>query len=113
MYKASIENPLMFENDDINSKLILDGQRLTIEDVYSVAYKNRKVVIKDEAKQRIWESRQFIYKLAKQDAPMYGFNRGVGWNKDKVIDPVFFEQFNRNLLLSHSAGVKPIADKAK
>lgn len=113
MYKVSIENPVMSENDDINSKLILDGQRLTIEDVYSVAYKNRKVVIKDEAKQRIWESRQFIYKLAKQDAPIYGFNRGVGWNKDKVIDHGFFESFNRNLLHSHSAGVKPIADKAE
>lgn len=93
--------------------LTLDGSHLTIEDFYSVAFEKRKIEIKEEVTQRIRESRQLIYELASKDVPIYGFNRGVGWNKDKVIGPASFEHYNRNLLLSHSAGVKPMAEEAE
>src|SRR3954470_12772224 len=98
---------------DKSPALILDGRHLTIEDIHTVAYEKRKVEINEEVTQRIRESRQLIYELASKDVPIYGFNRGVGWNKDKVIGPDSFEQYNRNLLLSHSAGVKPMAEEVE
>lgn len=89
--------------------LILDGGHLTIEDVESVARERRPVVISEEAWERLKAARKVIFELAAEGVPVYGLNRGVGWNKDKVIDPDFFEAYNRNLLLSHSAAVQPNA----
>lgn len=89
--------------------LILDGSHLTIEDVESVARERRPVIISEEAWNRLKEARKVIFELAAEGAPVYGLNRGVGWNKDKVIDSDFFETYNRNLLLSHSAAVQPDA----
>src|SRR4051812_23375435 len=113
MFNLSLKEPVIPVQDDRSQVLILDGRHLTIDELHSVANGHRKVMITEEAKQRIRESRQLIYELASKDVPIYGFNRGVGWNKDKVIDPDFFEQYNRNLLLSHSAGVKPEAEEAE
>lgn len=91
------------------NSLILDGKKLTIEDVESVSRERRPVVISDEAWNRLKVAREVIVELAAEGTPVYGLNRGVGWNKDKVIDPEFYEVYNRNLLLSHSAGVRPDA----
>lgn len=89
----------------MSSVLVLDGRSLTVQDVYTVAYGGRPIQIAEEAMARVRASRELIFELADQDVPVYGLNRGVGWNKDKVIDKEFFERFNRNLILSHSAGV--------
>ncbi|CQR55609.1 HAL/PAL/TAL family ammonia-lyase [Paenibacillus riograndensis] len=94
---------------DLNP-LVLDGNNLTIADVDSVARGRRAVVIDDGAWQRMEAARRTIFAVADQGLPVYGLNRGVGWNKDLEISPDFFEAYNRNLLLSHSAGVKPEAD---
>lgn len=92
-----------------SNQIVLDGSRMTIEDVESVARSRRSVVIADEAWERLVSARKVIYELAAEGIPVYGLNRGVGWNKDKVIGDDYFEDYNRNLLLSHSAGVKPEA----
>lgn len=89
--------------------LLLDGSQMSIEDVESVARERRPVVISDDAWERLKAARKVIFELAAEGVPVYGLNRGVGWNKDKIIDPDFFETYNRNLLLSHSAAVQPDA----
>ncbi|WP_410511122.1 aromatic amino acid ammonia-lyase [Paenibacillus sp. BR2-3] len=96
--------------NDMNN-LILDGSSLTIKDVDSVARRHRPVFIASEAWERLESARKVIFELAAEGVPVYGLNRGVGWNKDKGIGPDFFEEYNRNLLLSHSAGVKPEAEE--
>ncbi|WP_051236479.1 HAL/PAL/TAL family ammonia-lyase [Paenibacillus pinihumi] len=93
--------------------LILDGKQLTIQDAYEVAYLGRPVQISEEAMKRVEAARQLVFELADEDIPVYGFNRGVGWNKDKVVGAEFFGQFNRNLILSHSSGVAPYAIEAE
>ncbi|AIQ11926.1 HAL/PAL/TAL family ammonia-lyase [Paenibacillus durus] len=91
------------------SALVLDGTGLSVADVDSVARGNREVVIAPSAWERLEKARQVIFELAEEGLPVYGLNRGVGWNKDKVISPGLYEDYNRSLLLSHSAGVKPEA----
>ena len=87
--------------------LILTGKPLSLEDVYSVAYGNRQVKISDDAEERVKKARQILFDMAAEGKPVYGLNRGVGWNKDKEFDEDFFATYNRNLLNSHCLGVKP------
>lgn len=91
-------------------KVVLDGKSLTLEQIYEVVYNNRMVEIEEEAIKRVAHARQILFDLAAKGQPVYGLNRGVGWNKDKEFDRDFFEQYNRNLLYSHSLGVEPYHD---
>ena len=88
-------------------KLILKGEALSLEEIYQVAYENRLVDISEEAKERVKKARQILFDMAAEGKPVYGLNRGVGWNKDKEFDEDFFEQYNKNLLNSHCLGVGP------
>ncbi|WP_369283835.1 histidine ammonia-lyase [Oscillibacter sp. GMB15532] len=87
--------------------LILTGSNLTLEELYEVAYQGRGVEIAPEAYDRLKKGRQLMQDLSRQGKPIYGLNRGVGWNKDQNIDEDFFETQNRMILRSHSLGVPP------
>ena len=87
--------------------LILNGSDLSLEALYQVVFERRKVEIAPEALERAEKARQVLFDMAAEGKPVYGLNRGVGWNKDKEFDPDFFEQYNRNLINSHSLGVLP------
>jgi histidine ammonia-lyase len=91
----------------------LDGRSLTLEQVGAVARLGCGVVLADDATARAQRSFELLLAYAKLDRPVYGLNRGVGLNKDQTlfkggdISPdvrKVSEQFNRNLLHSHSAG---------
>ena len=66
--------------------LVLTGRALNLEDVGDVVFCNRKVVIAEEAKQRVKAGRQVLFDMAGRGEPVYGLNRGVGWNKDKDLN---------------------------
>ena len=87
--------------------LYLDGSNLTLEALREVMYFNRPVAIAPEARERASKARQVLFDMAAAGKPVYGLNRGVGWNKDKEFDQDFFAQYNRNLLNSHSLGIEP------
>ncbi|NMK47925.1 aromatic amino acid ammonia-lyase [Achromobacter sp. Bel] len=90
----------------------LDGRSLTLEQVGTVARQGCQVVLADDAAARAQRSFELLLAYARLDRPVYGLNRGVGLNKDQTlfkggdISPEVrkvSEQFNRNLLRSHSA----------
>ncbi len=90
----------------------LDGRSLTLAQIESVARQGCGVTLADEAMQRAQRSYDLLLAYARLDRPVYGLNRGVGLNKDQTIfkggeiSPEvrrLSEQFNRNLLRSHSA----------
>lgn len=87
--------------------LLLNGHNLTIEALEQVVYNRRSVAIASEALERAKKARQVLFNMAAAGKPVYGLNRGVGWNKDKKFDTNFFERYNRNLINSHSLGVEP------
>ncbi|MBZ2175172.1 aromatic amino acid ammonia-lyase [Schnuerera sp. xch1] len=88
-------------------KLVLTGKGLILNDIYDVAFNYREVEIDEEALELAKHARQILFDLAAKGEPVYGLNRGVGWNKDKEFDQDFFEEYNRNLLSSHCLGVEP------
>ncbi len=94
-------------------KIILTGKELTIDKVWEIAVNGAQVEISAEANERLEASRRLVYELVDADVPVYGFNTGVGWNKDHKIAKEFFEDFNRKLIYSHSFGVEPEASEAE
>lgn len=90
----------------------LDGKSLTAAQVLAVARQDCAVAIAPAAAQRAARAYDLLLAYARLDKPVYGLNRGVGLNKDQTIfqggeiSPEvrrLSEQFNRNLLHSHSA----------
>lgn len=87
--------------------IVLNGQNLTAQQIYDIACCDVKVTIAPESIKLIEEARQLVFDLVDDDVPVYGFNVGVGWNKDKAVYKDFFQKYNTSLILSHSLGVKP------
>ena len=92
-------------------KVVLTGDNLTIEKVWSIAAEGAEVEIGADADERLEASRRLVYELVDKDVPVYGFNTGVGWNKDHRIAKEFFGDFNRKLIYSHTLGVGPEASE--
>ncbi len=88
-------------------KVTLNGTNLSIDNLALIANNLAYVEVSESAKKVLNDSRQLVFDLVNQNTPVYGFNTGVGWNKDKTIFKDFFQKYNTNLILSHSLGVKP------
>ena len=100
--------------------ITLTGEDLTLQDIVRFSQKEAKVVIAADAMQRVNKSHALLLKAAQENKPIYGLNRGVGKNKDKTIfkgdtiDPEVLQasqEFNKNILYSHSAAVEPELSK--
>jgi histidine ammonia-lyase len=85
--------------------VLLDGNRLTIEDTFAVAVNGEPAGISPEAIERMLRSRATVERLAAGDAPVYGVNTGVGRLADVRIAPEVLEQLQRNIVRSHACGV--------
>jgi histidine ammonia-lyase len=99
----------------------LDGESLTIEQLVRIARDtNVRVECDPATNERVTRSEELIRKIVENyrsaweagtAAPSeYGVTTGFGEFKDKPIAPADLEQLQRNLLLSHSAGVGSNAD---
>ena len=83
----------------------LDGGPLTLDDVEDVARQRRPVTLAPAAVERLRAGRAFVDRLAAGAEPIYGITTGVGKLKDVVIPPTERAALQRNLVLSHAAGV--------
>ncbi len=90
--------------------VILDGERLTIEQVRAVAAGGEPVSLAPDAIQKMLRSRAVVERLAAGDKPVYAVNTGVGHLADIRIPPEELEQLQRNVVRSHACGVgEPLA----
>lgn len=89
----------------------IDGKSLTIEQVTKVAREGARVEITPDAVDRLRASRKLVFDLVDSDVPVYGFNTGVGWNKDKKVFKEFFQEYNRDLIYSHTLSIGPEASE--
>jgi histidine ammonia-lyase len=96
--------------------IVLDGESLTIEQLAQIARDPHVRVSRDpKTGERVAKSEALIarivadykqaYDAGEAGANEYGVTTGFGEFKDKPIAPGDLEQLQRNLLLSHSAGV--------
>jgi histidine ammonia-lyase len=89
----------------------IDGEHLTLENVYEVASGGAKVRVAGRAASKMRQSRAFIEKALRKGEIIYGVTTGFGLLSDKVIDPSQIEALQRNLIRSHSVGVGPCFDE--
>lgn len=94
------------------SKIVLNGSNLTTEILNDIVYNSVEIEIDKNTMKRLEDARQLVFDLVDADFPIYGFNVGVGWNKDKKVFKEFFQQYNENLIKSHCIGVPPYASIA-
>lgn len=90
----------------------IDGRSLTLDDVVAVARGFSEVQVSPEASARAHRSRATVERAAAGTAAVYGVNTGFGKLASVRIAPDRLLELQRNLILSHCAGVGPPLPRA-
>jgi len=83
----------------------LDGETLTIEQVISVARNRTQVTLSSKAKAKVEAAAKLIQQWADSGAVIYGVTTGFGPFSEVIISSDKARDIQRNLLISHAAGV--------
>jgi histidine ammonia-lyase len=83
----------------------LDGQSLTLADVVAVARRGVHASLAPSARKRMERSRAWVEKAVHEGAVVYGITTGFGAFQEVSIGPGNLRELQRNLILSHCAGV--------
>ena len=87
------------------SKVLLNGENLTIEQVVEVARSGMEVGLSPAARARVEASRAVVENMLRERKPVYGVTTGFGALSGTRISPEDAVELQRNLIRSHSAGV--------
>ena len=85
--------------------VVLDGNSLTIDDVFAVAVRGAPVSLAPAARERAVESRRHVEAVLAAGSVAYGITTGFGKLADVVIPPDRLADLQVNLVRSHAAGV--------
>ena len=85
--------------------VFLDGQSLTLEDIWDIAHQAKKVGVDEACLARLSRARDLVEDLANSGKPIYGINTGFGFLAETPIPPEKLEQLQYNLIVSHAVGV--------
>ncbi len=86
-------------------KVVLDGERLTPEDVAAVACEEVPVGLSEEAIQRVSACRKMVEKLVRSGQPVYGVTTGFGRLSEVNISSEDAAELQINLIRSHACAV--------
>lgn len=87
------------------SKVTLDGETLTLEQVVAVARYGAKVELHPSAKEKVLRSREYVDQLIESNKTVYGITTGFGKFSDVLISKEDAKKLQRNLIMSHATGV--------
>jgi histidine ammonia-lyase len=85
--------------------ILLDGYSLTLEQVIKVSREYEAVELSDEGICQIEKSRAIVERVLDKEDPVYGISTGFGDFSKVFISRDEREKLQRNLILSHAAGV--------
>src|SRR5436305_862883 len=85
-------------------RIVLSGDRLSLEEVGAVARGGARVEIAAAARERVRAARALVERIAEGDVPTYGINTGFGTLAEVSIPRGDLRKLQRNLVLSHAAG---------
>ena len=86
-------------------RIVLSGTELTLEQVGAAARGGARVELSPQARERVRAARQLVDRIAQGNTPTYGINTGFGTLAEVSIPRADLQKLQRNLILSHSAGV--------
>ena len=81
------------------------GTHVTVEDVVRVGRFKEKVFVSKETMEKLEKSRRVVEEILEKGKAVYGINTGFGALANVRISPEDLDLLQRNILLSHSAGV--------
>lgn len=91
--------------------IVLNGENLTL-DLFIQGVRGRKqVMLSEEAEIRVIKARETVDKALKGKRVIYGLTTGFGGLSDVVISKNQAKQLQRNILMSHAAGVGNYLDE--
>jgi histidine ammonia-lyase len=85
--------------------VLLDGDTLKLEEVRAISEGRARAEIAPGARERVRAARALVDARAAEDAPHYGINTGFGTLAEVHIARGDLARLQRNLVLSHAAGV--------
>lgn len=88
-------------------EVYINGSDLTLDQVILVSREGYKVVLEDDAKERVINSRKIVDKIVNEGRVVYGITTGFGKFADVTISQEKSRSLQRNLILSHSCGYGP------
>ena len=86
-------------------QIAIDGETLTIDDVVSVARNKVKVILSAKAQAKVQTAAEFVKKWIDSGEVIYGVTTGFGPFSDVLISDDKAKVLQRNLIISHAAGV--------
>ncbi|MBX5483629.1 MAG: histidine ammonia-lyase [Myxococcaceae bacterium] len=87
------------------TRVLIDGDTLRLEEILLVARNEAEVELAPSARERVAAARKLVDRIAAGDVPTYGINTGFGTLAEVRIDKKDLRDLQRNLILSHAAGV--------
>jgi histidine ammonia-lyase len=91
----------------------IDGTNLSLPLVKSIASDRIPVELDDRALSKIQAAREVVERAVASNGRIYGVTTGFGRLKNVRIDPAQAKELQRNLIVSHAAGVgEPLAVEA-
>lgn len=94
------------------STFYIDGNSLTLEDLEPIVRRTVSVQLSEAARAQVSSSRQLVEQILASGQAVYAITTGFGKFKDVRINPEDSHKLQRNLILSHSAGVGRRFDQA-
>lgn len=88
-------------------KVLLDKDGFTIEELVAVARDKAPVEFSEAARERILKARALVDSWVAQGRIIYGITTGFGALSDVLISAADVRTLQRNILMSHAAGVGP------
>ncbi|HEY0839095.1 MAG TPA: aromatic amino acid lyase, partial [Vulgatibacter sp.] len=85
--------------------ILLDGESLELSQLERIANRQARVGLAPTAAERLRAARALVDEIAAGDAAAYGINTGFGTLAEVRIAKGDLKQLQRNLILSHAAGV--------
>src|SRR5436305_10046158 len=85
-------------------RIVLSGDRLSLEEVGAVARGGARVEIAAAARERVRAAQALVEQIAEGDVPTYGINTGFGTLAEVSLPRGDLRKLQRNLVLSHAAG---------
>src|SRR5688500_3345531 len=89
----------------MTTPLALDGNSLTIEDVYAVAVRGSPVTLSPAARDRALESRRHVERVVQRGEVAYGGTTSFGKLSDVVIPAARLAELHVNLIRCRACGV--------
>ena len=92
-------------------KIFLGVDGMTMEDLLAIARHEAKVRLTEESEKRILSTRKLIEHWVQEEKIIYGVTTGFGALSDVIISKEDTWQLQKNILMSHAAGVGNPLDK--